>query len=170
MRKPTQGWLEERSAKVGRAQKVGFVWAEEKDLWAGKTAQAQAWREKKQDARGQTRRQVCRRLCSPTEARASPCPAYYSWPEGPGAAWSDQQTIRPWFQPSALLGKMQSLEEASRAAGCLQQEWPSDPGRQEVKCQPASPWVAQGPTEPEGCQAKTQPGLLGAWPPFEESS
>ena len=69
---------------------------------------------------------------------------------------------RFWLQPSALLGKRQSLGKASRAAGCLQQssreqqKWPHDPGRQEV---PASqPLHSPGPH-----RAMELPGKNPAW-------
>lgn len=126
----------------------------------------------------------CARLCSPTEARASP--ALWVIPGLGGSQgcllWSgtpigsaDHLTRSPgsgfillhcWGRCSALGGLQGCWVPAVVKAGHNR----DGPGTQEdSKCQAAIPWAAQGPTEPEGGQANTQPGHLGAWTPLEAS-
>lgn len=133
---------------------------------------------------------MCRGPCSPTEARASPAlcviPGLRQGPgRSPTAACSGlahllaQQTtctrspgpgsnsLHCWGRCLALGGLPGCWVPAAVKVG----HGRDGPGTQEdSKCQPVSRWLAQGPTEPEGCQAQTQPGLLGAWPPLEASS
>lgn len=174
----------ERSAK-GRGGKVGLVQAEERAFGWGK----QHKHRHGEKARCMWPGDSCAKALLPTEARVSPALWVFLAPESgggrdpglPALVWHTHWLSRPphpqpwlWLRPPALLGKMLSLGRPPGllGTGCSQSRAQQRcPGTQEdSKCQPAIPWVAQGPTEPKGSQAKTQPEHLGVWPPLEALS
>lgn len=112
------GSLEER--------KVGLVQTEEKELRVGKTAQAQHGERRNKTHVARPGERCAEASALPAEVRASPVD--YSWSERAQRCllWSgtpvgsvDHLYPQPWLwlQPSALLGNVQSLGKASRAAG-----------------------------------------------------
>lgn len=133
-----------------------------KRILVGKTAQAQAWRERRLDACDQTRNRCIEATASPNGGQSQTCPVDLSWEEGQRglgepALSSDtpgrhQATLHPqpqlWPQPSELLEKLQSFGNRD----CSSQSKNSTVTLEDRKCQPVCPWVAQDLIEPECSQ------------------